>query len=591
MEGTQCMSPTQLTAANLNKLTASARSEKKTPKSQPDTASVKSGMSNRSFRPQKKPGARAASPARAPARGRNVKIDEKARGSSPAGPRSPRPSPAAAAARANSPANLLRKTQKRKASAAEEDMEPEEKGVLYRGLAGLPPHVREAHSKLAEGDEIQWAAPSSCAANPKISRDYVRGAAANATKASGGTVFFTIEQGTQSGLPLQDISKYPREAEVLLPPLTHFEVVHATLGGKKLPEDTVSIRLRYKKSPIDMTAFMAEVLEDSGKAAQKLDWAVGTKGGPGRAGKMPSRGLGGGGGGGFFMKPLETRELCALVHRELVKYHGSLRAAFSSMDIERGGKRVLSVTELRAGLALVGLAAYTEHLISALDTGELDGEISQIEFLRLSKYAGPPKPAQKRSATGRAEDLNLTHRSTGSQQGSPAGSPRPSAGPNLGRRASQQGAGSPRLGPNLARRASRGSEKPPSEGGSVMSVGLMVTSPTRAATVPTSPSRKGGKAKPAQPPQRRAAAPPPKRGPAQRRAAPAPRRLSAVQPIDATSATSSGRRSSTMDRGSTGLGSAGGEPTARSRGRLSTSGRSGGRSGGSAAPLRGWGSH
>eukprot|EP01064_Diplonema_japonicum_P010304 TRINITY_DN17599_c0_g1_i1.p1 TRINITY_DN17599_c0_g1~~TRINITY_DN17599_c0_g1_i1.p1 ORF type:complete len:477 (+),score=100.68 TRINITY_DN17599_c0_g1_i1:29-1459(+) len=97
---------------------------------------------------------------------------------------------------------------------------------LSRGLAGLPADVVAAHSKLKNGNMIYWSAPSSCALDPSVSKAYLNGDAANATQQEGGRLLFELR--STCGLPLQKVSKYPGEAEVLLPPLTELAVHSVT---------------------------------------------------------------------------------------------------------------------------------------------------------------------------------------------------------------------------------------------------------------------------------------------------------------------------------------------------------------------------
>eukprot|EP00756_Hemistasia_phaeocysticola_P028344 Hpha_TRINITY_DN16170_c0_g9::TRINITY_DN16170_c0_g9_i1::g.8747::m.8747 len=138
---------------------------------------------------------------------------------------------------------------------------------LYRGLAGLPDPVVSAHKALKEGDVVRWASPTSCATDASVARAYVAGGAANAQEKPGGTVLFAIK-GVLQGIPLQAVSKYPKEAEVLLPPCTSFTVSRKSLGGDAL----VSLELAAtadKGSPQE-TRIIAESLEDSEVASRRL---------------------------------------------------------------------------------------------------------------------------------------------------------------------------------------------------------------------------------------------------------------------------------------------------------------------------------
>ena len=116
--------------------------------------------------------------------------------------------------------------------------------VLARGITGLPDEVYNAHKSMAIGSSLHWPAPSSCAVDPSVSEAYIRGDAANANKKAGKSILFRIS-GSKWGLPLQSISKYPKEAELLLPPLTSFTVQSIGDGAElDLPVGTLVINLK-----------------------------------------------------------------------------------------------------------------------------------------------------------------------------------------------------------------------------------------------------------------------------------------------------------------------------------------------------------
>ncbi|KAJ9437724.1 hypothetical protein DIPPA_01943 [Diplonema papillatum] len=100
--------------------------------------------------------------------------------------------------------------------------------ALWRGLGGggLPGDVVDMHATLKEGDLLAWPAPSSASFNYETSREYVFGTAVNSTGSPSqekpGTIMFNIKSAL--GLPLQAISQYPTEEELLLSPLTVFTV-------------------------------------------------------------------------------------------------------------------------------------------------------------------------------------------------------------------------------------------------------------------------------------------------------------------------------------------------------------------------------
>ena len=108
---------------------------------------------------------------------------------------------------------------------------------LSRGLAGLPEHVISDHSKLKRSEPLLWPAPSSCALDPSISRSYIEGNATNAVKTKGGSLLFEIS--TTCGLALQDVSKYPKEAEVLLPPLS--DIVIESVSEEPFNDTTITV--------------------------------------------------------------------------------------------------------------------------------------------------------------------------------------------------------------------------------------------------------------------------------------------------------------------------------------------------------------
>ena len=104
---------------------------------------------------------------------------------------------------------------------------------LARGLAGLPEEVVDAHKALTSEDTLSWPSASSCAFDRSVSESYVKGDAANATKQKGGAILFLLKEA-RWGVSLQAISKYPKEAEMLLPPFAKFSLasqdVDSSLG-------------------------------------------------------------------------------------------------------------------------------------------------------------------------------------------------------------------------------------------------------------------------------------------------------------------------------------------------------------------------
>eukprot|EP01062_Namystynia_karyoxenos_P000706 TRINITY_DN10268_c0_g1_i1.p1 TRINITY_DN10268_c0_g1~~TRINITY_DN10268_c0_g1_i1.p1 ORF type:complete len:2135 (+),score=759.37 TRINITY_DN10268_c0_g1_i1:106-6405(+) len=108
--------------------------------------------------------------------------------------------------------------------------EPPAGDMLYRGLGGggVSEEVVAKHRALTPGGLLCWPALSSCSSDRAQSREYMLGTAANSTAAPNaqnpGTIFVRIRGAAPHGLPLQQLSQYSREAELLLAPLVHFTV-------------------------------------------------------------------------------------------------------------------------------------------------------------------------------------------------------------------------------------------------------------------------------------------------------------------------------------------------------------------------------
>eukprot|EP01064_Diplonema_japonicum_P025832 TRINITY_DN37265_c0_g1_i1.p1 TRINITY_DN37265_c0_g1~~TRINITY_DN37265_c0_g1_i1.p1 ORF type:complete len:700 (+),score=173.50 TRINITY_DN37265_c0_g1_i1:278-2101(+) len=152
---------------------------------------------------------------------------------------------------------------------------------LARGLAGLPDPVVASHKTLKPGSELHWTAPSSCAVDPSVAHSYIKGQAANAVKTSGGSILFNVS-GVAQALPLQKISKYPKEAEVLVPPLSTLKVKkigHNEEGGyldivlewesasKHIPNEILK---RIGKESKDSTAELVRRSEEKDNAVALL---------------------------------------------------------------------------------------------------------------------------------------------------------------------------------------------------------------------------------------------------------------------------------------------------------------------------------
>jgi hypothetical protein len=91
-----------------------------------------------------------------------------------------------------------------------------------RGLCGLPPFIIDGLMEKKPGDNIFWAAMSSTTLDSSISESY-----ANQAEPIDRNILFTIENITE-GLVLHSISMYPKEMEILLPPLTMLKVKEST---------------------------------------------------------------------------------------------------------------------------------------------------------------------------------------------------------------------------------------------------------------------------------------------------------------------------------------------------------------------------
>eukprot|EP01062_Namystynia_karyoxenos_P039208 TRINITY_DN2852_c0_g1_i1.p1 TRINITY_DN2852_c0_g1~~TRINITY_DN2852_c0_g1_i1.p1 ORF type:complete len:925 (+),score=355.02 TRINITY_DN2852_c0_g1_i1:100-2775(+) len=141
---------------------------------------------------------------------------------------------------------------------------------LARGLAGLPAVVFDAHRSMTSGEALHWPAASSCALDRHVSESYIRGEAANATKLAGGSVLFLIS-AARWGVLLQSISKYPKESEMLLPPLFSFDV-EAVRAEASLPGSLViDLKCKGHSAPTD---FVDQVLRAAKQSADRLQSAL-----------------------------------------------------------------------------------------------------------------------------------------------------------------------------------------------------------------------------------------------------------------------------------------------------------------------------
>ena len=112
----------------------------------------------------------------------------------------------------------------------------------FRGITGLPDTALDRHAALQKKETLCWPGASSCAVDPSVSVNYIRGSTANATAAAVRTeqstthdtdadtddtrptaILFKVAR-VNHGVPLSHISKYPAETEILLPPLADVQV-------------------------------------------------------------------------------------------------------------------------------------------------------------------------------------------------------------------------------------------------------------------------------------------------------------------------------------------------------------------------------
>ncbi|KAJ9469323.1 hypothetical protein DIPPA_01748 [Diplonema papillatum] len=108
--------------------------------------------------------------------------------------------------------------------------------TVSRGVAGLSAQLFEAHRDMGKGSKMHWPAPASCASDRSVSEAVLQAAAADAPLAKGNRSILFLVEGCSFGLPLQAVSKYPKEAELLLPPLSSFSVREA--ASAQIPGST-----------------------------------------------------------------------------------------------------------------------------------------------------------------------------------------------------------------------------------------------------------------------------------------------------------------------------------------------------------------
>ncbi|KAJ9473739.1 hypothetical protein DIPPA_17138 [Diplonema papillatum] len=136
--------------------------------------------------------------------------------------------------------------------------------VLARGLAGLPKEVYEAHRQMSTGRTLSWPAPSSCAFDRNVSEAYIKGEAANATKREGGSILFLVSDA-KWGIALKDISKYPKEAEMLIPPFSKFAIDFREVDTNLSDALLLRMSCRGHNAPEDWCEELAKASDVSAK--------------------------------------------------------------------------------------------------------------------------------------------------------------------------------------------------------------------------------------------------------------------------------------------------------------------------------------
>ena len=140
--------------------------------------------------------------------------------------------------------------------------------TVARGITGLPQQVLDTHRAMGEGSgaQLYWPSPSSCAFDTTVSESYIKGHASNANKDKGEAILFIIKD-VSFGLNLQAISQYPREAELLLPPMTIFEVASVKpYRANNASAITMELKCRSALGSTTLSSFCADVLLDSSSA-------------------------------------------------------------------------------------------------------------------------------------------------------------------------------------------------------------------------------------------------------------------------------------------------------------------------------------
>eukprot|EP00756_Hemistasia_phaeocysticola_P054010 Hpha_TRINITY_DN29958_c0_g1::TRINITY_DN29958_c0_g1_i1::g.131945::m.131945 len=122
------------------------------------------------------------------------------------------------------------------------------KGIrCWRGLSDLKPETVEAMRRLRKGQFVGWVAPTSVSLKEEVARSF--------TKYTETSVLLDL-RGVKDCIPLQEVSMYPQEKEVLIAPFSTWSVerVNVEEGG------LVQVTLRWGGHP-DSSA-MTEAMEE-----------------------------------------------------------------------------------------------------------------------------------------------------------------------------------------------------------------------------------------------------------------------------------------------------------------------------------------
>eukprot|EP01065_Artemidia_motanka_P032675 TRINITY_DN3966_c0_g1_i2.p1 TRINITY_DN3966_c0_g1~~TRINITY_DN3966_c0_g1_i2.p1 ORF type:complete len:446 (+),score=100.14 TRINITY_DN3966_c0_g1_i2:712-2049(+) len=141
---------------------------------------------------------------------------------------------------------------------------------LWRGLAGLKENVTAAHNALTSGSVLCWPAVTSAASDAEVAASYLSGAAANATKVTGGRLLFEVCNDTGLGVGLQDISRYPRESETLLPPLCVLRVDSNEIAEHVADCKHLRLTLTGTLPMSEFGALRSHIARDTARAAERL---------------------------------------------------------------------------------------------------------------------------------------------------------------------------------------------------------------------------------------------------------------------------------------------------------------------------------